>query len=757
MEAAAGALAGGQAPRPHDDQTAGERGRLERLRVLAAAALRLAPECLPDCKALSLLGLDSLAAAELRHGIAETWAVELELEQVLSGPTLEELAQLIALRVRESTAAAPATSRPCSIAGRLPRTAGAGGESAAVLSFAQERLWFLDQLEPGSAVYNQPAALRLAGPLDVAALTASLDEVRRRHEVLRTRFVARAGGVSAVVAAAPAPCKPVAAHRGRAPALPRLPLIDLTPLPAGRGQALAERLTVAEALRPFDLAAGPPLRVALLRLGGNGSGDGAAAEHRLLLTLHHIAADGWSFEVLARELGALYAAAVSGMPPAAAAVPRLLIQYSDFARWQRARFAGDTLAAEVGWWREQLAGPRGAPPPLDLPLDRPRPAAPSSRGARCLATLPADLAGRLAALAQRGGATRFMALLAALAVLLGRMAGTADLAIGIAAANRGRRDVRDLIGLFVNTLVIRVDLGGDPGFDALLARVRHAAQGAYAHQEAPFDKVVGELAPRRALAEVPLFRVFFAQQPTPPALALPGLAVEHLDVQTGTAKLDLSLAVSLPAAGTIRCAWTWRTDLFETATMARLASQFENLLRAIVDRADRRLSELPLLGPAEHHQLLVEWSTAPSCAARELARGGAVHELFAAQAARRPRAAAVRAGAAELTYGELARRAAAVAAWLHRRGVGPEVVVGLWMDRSVEAVVGMLGIFMAGGVYLPLDPAYPAERLEQSLAAAGATALLTQAAMAPRLPPLARRLPRLELAAGAAGLPEPDT
>jgi amino acid adenylation domain-containing protein len=762
---------------------------VEQLRALAATALRLAPEQVPAGTPLSLLGLDSLAAADLRQGVELSWGVELDFEALLCGPTLEELAATIA-RCRSAIAAggmAGAERDRCPIR-RLAR--GPDGAAESALSFAQERLWFLDQLEPGNAAYNQPAALRLTGPLDAAALAASLGAIRRRHEALRTRFVVRAGDVVAV--AAP-PMQPSGE--------PNLPLIDLCALPAARRPAQADRLAAAEAARPFDLAAGPPLRAVLLRLAGGAALTPRAGEHRLLLTIHHIATDGRSLEILARELAALYAAGVTGEPPAPEAVPELPIQYADFASWQRQRFSGELLAAELAYWRGQLAGPRGGPPPLELPADRPRTPAAGAAGAagargasgeagdrgapgaggatratgcsggHCVQALPPELACRLAEVSRRAGATRFMTLLAAFAVLLERVSGTSDVAVGTPVANRGRRETRDLIGLFVNTVVLRLDLAGDPELGALLAHTRRQAQAAYAHQEVPFDRVVGELAPRRALAETPFFRVFFAQQPAPPVLALPGLAVEHLDVRTGTAKFDLSLAVAATAAGGLTCTWTWRGDLFEPVTVKRLAAQLHNLLAGIAAAPDRRLSELPLFSPAERHQLLVEWNApcwAPAAAACRFrvppqgapppdappAARAAVPELIAAQAARRPHTVAVRAGTAELTYGELAERAAAVAGWLRCHGVGPEAVVGLWMDRSLEAVVGTLAILAAGGVYLPLDPVYPAERLELMLAGAGAVALLTQEARAAALPPGARQLPRLALAPAAAGVVE---
>ncbi|MBV8202667.1 MAG: AMP-binding protein, partial [Acidobacteria bacterium] len=694
------------------------------------------------------LGGHSLLAVRVAARLRELLGVELSLPRLLQLSRLADLAREVE-ELGRAAGGPGGRQRPAPIL-RLPRQA--GKVFAAAPSFAQERLWFLDQLEPGSATYNEPRALRLSGALDVAALAGSLAAIRRRHEVLRTRFLARDGGVITVADVA------VGARQG-------LPVVELGALPGARRPAEAERLVAAEARRPFDLARGPLLRTALLRP--------APAEHVLLLTTHHVVSDGWSLEVLARELAAGYAGR--------AAPPELPIQYADFAHWQREWLAGETLAAELAFWREQLAGPRGAPPQLDLPLDRPRPAVAGSRGARRSLAMPAALAGELAALGQRHGATLFMTLLAAFDALLFRYSGQSDVAVGTVVANRGRLETEDLIGLFVNTLVMRVDLGGDPRAGELLGRVRQAALGAYAHQEVPFDKLVGELGAQRGLAASPFFQAVLAIHAAPPPLALPGIEVEVLEPYSGTAKFDLSLAVARTPAGGLTGTWTWRAELFDAATVARLAAHWQNLLAGMAAAgvaagtagAERPLSALPLLAAAERHQLLVEWSAAAWEGGEDLL----VQAPFERQAARAPEAVALVAARATgpgamdapsvpggggeptvgaMTYGELEARANALARRLRGMGVGPDQVVGVCAEPSLELVAGLLGILKAGGAYLPLDPAHPPERLAQLLADAGARVTLAERPSAERLPATVRLLLLDEAGAPAPVLPAPS-
>jgi amino acid adenylation domain-containing protein len=700
------------------------------------------------------LGGHSLLAVRVAARLRDTLGVELPLARLLQLSRLEDLAREV------ESLAGTARPRAAPIA-RLPRPprppheAAEAGTWESALSFAQERLWFIEQLEPGGATYNEPRALRLAGRLDVAALAASLGQIRRRHEVLRTRFAAAPGTGVPVAVAVAAPAWQV---------LP-LPIVDLAGLPAASGETAAARLVTGEARRPFDLAHGPLIRAALLRL--------APERHVLLLNLHHMVSDGGSLEVLARELAVFYGAAVSGSAPAPGALPKLSIQYADFAHWQRELLAGEDLAAAVGWWREQLGGSRGEPPRLDLPLDPSRPQAPTRRGRRRAMALPGGLTGELEAVARRHGVTLFMTLLAAFGTLLSRYGGQEDVTVGTPVAKRDRPETENLIGLFVNTLVLRLDLAADPDIGELLVRTRQTALAAYAHQDVPFDRLVTELAPQRGPAETPFFQVFFALQPPPPVLPLPGLVVEYLDPDSGTAKFDLSLAFHRTAAGALAGSWTWRRDLFEAATVERLAGQWRNFLAGLAAAAPgRHLSDLSLLAPAERHQLLQEWGTAPW----EAAVGDLVHAPFLRQASLHPDRVALLApwpalaplarpaplappapldigdgpgtsdalgpaGAQMLTYGALAARAGALARSLRSLGVGPEEIVGICAETSPAMVAGLLGILQAGGAYLPLAPTDPRQRIAQLLAAAGARVAVADRAAAERLPAGVRLLP----------------
>ncbi len=686
------------------------------------------------------LGGHSLLAARLLLRVRKTFGVELQLRAVFDAPTLAGLAAVIAAALGTRPSRPPLVPlAPEARRGLLP------------VSFAQERMWFLDQLEPGSAAYNMPGVLRLAGPLHVAALAGSLDGVRRRHEALRTHFVAHGGTVRALAGA------PEAAAQV-------LPLVDLSALPPARAEQAAAGLAQAEARRPFDLGAGPGaeasaggplrpaglLRAAVVRL--------AAERHWLLLTMHHIVSDGWSLDLLAREVAALYSAQLLRRP---AVLPRLPVQYADFAHWQRQWLRGETLAAELAWWREQLAGARGPAPQLALPLDRPRPAAATSRGAQRTVAVPAPVAAAIGALAAGQGATLFMTLLAAFAALMARVGGQTDVVLGTPVANRGLIQLEDLIGLFVNTLVLRLDLGGDPGFAPVVARVRGTVLAAAAHQEVPFEKLAGDLAPQRGGAETPFFQAVFALQPELPAPALAGLAVEPVAAATGTAKFDLSLVVTPAAAlgGGLAATWTYRSDLFDAATIARLAGQWLTLLDGIA--AGMRapfpvpLSRLPLLSPAELHQLRWEWSATPWPAAG--GQGGddeLVHVPVARQAARRPDAVAVVAPAADggagqaLTYGALEAWADRLAGALAARGSGGgggggggEEIVGICCEPGCGLVAGLLAILKRGAAYLPLDPAHPRERLAQVLRDAAVRHVLVEPHLADRLPATVQALP----------------
>ncbi|HEX8920580.1 MAG TPA: condensation domain-containing protein, partial [Pyrinomonadaceae bacterium] len=450
------------------------------------------------------------------------------------------------------------------------------------LSFSQQRLWFLDQLEPGSAHYNIPLAMRLTGALDVQALEQTLSEIIRRHEALRTTFNIVDG--DAVQMIGPAFKLKPTAH-------------DLSELPTAERESEALRLAAQEAQRPFDLSAGPLLRASLLRL--------AADEHIALLTMHHIISDGWSTGVLIREVAALYEAYSQGRNPTLAELP---IQYADYAVWQREWLKGEVLERQLDYWKQQLSGAAT----LELPTDRPRPVIQSTRGAHEDFALNSHVTEGLKRLSQQHGATLFMTLLAAWQTLLSRYSGQDDISVGTPIAGRNRRETEELIGFFVNTLVLRTDLAGDPSFTELLKRVREVALGAYAHQDVPFEKLVEELQPERDLSRSPLFQVMFALQNTPQKeLKLPGLRLSFVDPEQETAKFDLMLMLSESATG-MTGSLVYNTDLYNRETIRRLSAHLSTLLSAIVSDPNQRLSSLPLLSAAEQQQLLSEFNPAPS-------------------------------------------------------------------------------------------------------------------------------------------------
>jgi len=567
------------------------------------------------------------------------------------------------------------------------------------LSFAQQRLWFLDQLEPGSPWYNMAVPLLLTGTLDAAALAAALAEVERRHETLRTTF-ALAGALDDAVQTVGPPA-----------GLP-LPRVDLGGLPAAARAAELPRLLTAEVRRPFDLARGPLLRAVLFSLG--------PGEHAFLLAMHHIVSDGWSLGVLVHELAALYEAFAHRRPPALAALP---VQYADFAVWQRGRLGGPVLADLLAYWTRQLAG---MPPLVELPVDRPRPAVQTFRGATLPFALPPGTTAAVQALSRRAGATPFMVLLAVFLALLQRHTGQSDLGVGSPIANRGRAELEGLIGFFVNTLVLRGDLSGDPSFHELLARVKVLAAEAYAHQDLPFEKLVEELEPERQLSHTPLFQVLFVLQNAPiPVLALSGLTLAPLPARSGTSKFDLSLYF-WEGGAELAGHFEFNTGLFDPATVARLADHFVRLMEGVLADPGRRISELPLLGPAERHLLLAEAAdTAPAFLVDP--SSVRLQNPFESQAARTPDAVALVAGEERLSYRELDTRANQLAHRLQDLGVGAESLVGIAMRRSAELVVAILATLKAGGAYVPLDPEYPAERLAFLLADSRAPVLIVDA------------------------------
>jgi amino acid adenylation domain-containing protein len=655
------------------------------------------------------LGGHSLLATQVASRLRGAFGVELPLRALFEAPTVAGLARLV--RAARTGGAAPPPSLVA-----VPRT----GDLP--LSFAQQRLWFIDQLEPGSPAYNIPLALRLTGALDPNVLARTFAEVVRRHEGLRTTFAVRGG-------------EPV---QEIAPLLELpLPVLDLSALPDEEREARLREALGEEARRPFDLGRGPLLRLTLWRLGEH--------DHALGVTLHHIVSDGWSLGVLLREVAALFGAFTQGLP---SPLPELPVQYADFAVWQRRWLQGEVLREQLAFWRQELAG---APRVLDLPVDHPHPTVRGSRSGSARIGLGSPLSQAVRDLCRRERVTPFMALLSAWSLLLGRHAGQDDVLTGTPVAGRNRREIEALIGFFVNTLVLRADLSGGPSFRDLLARMRRAALDAFAHQDLPFERLVEELVPERSLAVTPLFQTVFLLQNAPVGrLEVPGLVLAPLAVERGVAKFDLTLALAEGAEG-FAGVLDHAADLFDSPTIERLAGHYLALLEQAVSAPDRPLHELPLLSAAEHHQVL-EWNDTAEAFAGE----PCLHELILAQATRTPEALAVVDENAAVTYRELARRSGWLAAHLRRLGVGPDVLAGLCVERSVEMVVGILGILRAGGAYVPLDPAYPLARLEYMLEDAGARVLLTTGDAADRLPGEGRTVVRLDLADWDEGGEAPD-
>ncbi|HEX6039826.1 condensation domain-containing protein, partial [Longimicrobium sp.] len=630
------------------------------------------------------LGGHSLLAVRVVSRVRQAMGVTVALGDVFTRPVLADFARELETAAR----AALPPIEPAPRDGPLP------------LSFAQQRLWFLEQLGDLGSTYHMRTRLRLRGALDRAALVRALDGMVARHEALRTTFV-QVDGVPG---------------QRIAPADAGFLLVEHDLEGRADGEAELARLLAREARAPFDLERGPLIRGRLVRL--------APDDHVLAMTMHHIVSDGWSMGVLTGEMSALYAAHVRGREAALAPLP---VQYADYAAWQRRWVEGDVLRAQSDYWARTLGG---APELLELPVDRPRAATMDPAGARLAVELDAELTAGLRALSRRHGTTLFTTLLAGWAVVLSRLAGQDDVVIGTPVANRGRREIEGLIGFFVNTLALRVELGGAPTVAELLGRVGARALEAQHHQDIPFEQVVERVAPARSLSHTPLFQVMFTWQNTPRgSLELPGLALGRVAAaeDRDTVKQDLALTLG-EAGGRILGSVTYATSLFDHGTMERWLGYLRRVLAGMVADDAQPVGRLPMLPADERARVLEEWNRTEA----ELAADACAHELFEAQADRAPGALALACGPVRLSYGELNARANRLAHHLRSLGVGPDARVALSLERGPRMVVALLAVLKAGGAYVPLDPGYPGERLRWMLEDSAPSLLLTTGDLAPR-------------------------
>ncbi len=612
------------------------------------------------------LGGHSLLATQIVSRLRTAFDCELPLRHIFSSPTVAALASIID---RERAGAGETVSATIVPAAR---------DTVVPLSFAQQRLWFLDQLEGANGNYNIPSAIRLRGELDCEALQQALTDLCRRHESLCTRFVAHGGEARQII---------------DPPREMRLEQRDLRALGAEEGEVTLQRILDTEAWRAFDLQTGPLLRATLIRL--------ADADYALLFTMHHIIADGWSMSVLVREFTLFYQAAVKGEP---ASLPPLKVQYADFAVWQRRSLKEGALKAQLHYWRAQL---QNAPAELKLPTDRPRPAVQSFAGATRRVAIDAATTRELEALSADRGVSLFMTLLTAWATLLARYSDQRDIVIGAPIANRNRAEVETLIGFFVNTLVLRIALEDALSFEDLLPRVRRTALDAYAHQDLPFELLVEEMQPERSLSRAPLFQVMFVLQNTPAAdLSLPGVAIKGLAVDNPVAKFDLTLFL-YPGDDGLRGGLEYNRDLFDAATIDRMIGQYRELLQSVLQEPARPIRDLAVLTRKEHHLLTQDWAAAKTRPHSDTI----LHEMISRQAGLQPDATALIYEEEQLSYRQLDLESDRLAASLQGRGVEVEDCIGVALERSPRLVIALLAVLKAGAAYVPLDPEYPRERL----------------------------------------------
>jgi len=633
------------------------------------------------------LGGHSLAVTRVVSQIIKQFQLEIPVQYFFQSPTVAALVTYVERAASGNRSASGLSVKPVSRDGKLP------------LSFSQERLWFLDQLEPGGYTYNLLATYRLKGNLETTALEQSINEIVRRHEVLRTIFKSVDGQPEQIILSS---------------TTVKIPLLDLRGFVSEEERQFEiRRLCKEEAQRPFDLARGPLLRVSLLQL--------ADEEYLLLRAMHHIVIDGWSGGVFFRELAQFYEAFSNRQP---LLLPDLPIQYADFATWQRQWLQGETLETHLSYWKKNLQNI----PTLQLTTDRPRPAIQTSHGAHQSFVLSETLSAGIKSLSHRHNVTLFTVLLAAFQTLLARYTGQTDIVIGSPIAGRNRGELEALIGFFLNMLALRVDLSGNPTFLDFLGRTRKVCLEALAHQDLPFEKLVEKLHTKRDLSYHPLFQVTFGFRNTPKfSIQLAGLKAEELEVDSGIARFDINLFME-EEENHLRGYLNYNTDLFNPDTIKRLIGHFKNLLESIVRDPVQRISNLSMLSEAERHQLLIEWNDT----GRDYPTTKCIHQLFEEQVEKTPYATALVFEEQQLTYWELNQRANQLAHYLRKQGVGPEALVGMCVERSLEMVVGLLGILKAGGAYVPLDPEYPKERLAFVLDDAQISILLTQLKLLPR-------------------------
>ncbi|MFQ5796950.1 MAG: condensation domain-containing protein, partial [Candidatus Bipolaricaulia bacterium] len=611
------------------------------------------------------LGGHSLLATQVISRLHELFKVEIPLRVLFESPTISALADRVQGDLSNGRRAM-----------EIPPITAISRERELPLSFSQGRMWFLHQLAPESTAYNMAAPLRVTGMLNKAALEHSLKELIRRHESLRTTFPNVGGRPVQVIA----PEQPVTIKE-----------VDLRMVPEDQRLEEVRRLTTEEARRPFDLELGPLMRLLLVQLGEE--------DRVLLLTMHHIISDHWSFGVIGRELALAYNAFCNVLPVPTRPLP---IQYADFAAWQSQWLRGEVLESQLSYWKKQLAGLQV----LEMPTDHPRPSVQTFHGAHLTLDLPRSLTEGLKKLSLQEGVTLYMTLLAAFKTLLHRYSGQQDIAIGSPIANRNRFAIEGIIGTFVNVLVLRTDLSGNPTFRDLLARVREVALGAYAHQEMPFEKLVEELQPERDMSRSPIVQVLFNLFNAPMReVNLFGLSWNPFEIDIGASQFDISLSIDTEIMQKIMLAYN--TDLYDATTIERMLRHYLRLLEVIVASPETQISRLELLTEAERQQVLLGWNDTASDYPRE----ACLQELIETQVERTPEAIAVSMEGESLSYHELNSRANQLAHYLRNRGVRPEVRVAIYMERSLEMLVGLLGILKAGGAYVPLDPDYPRERL----------------------------------------------